>query len=118
MSERQKPFTVVGGKDHAPGETNKRSETGGPLAGLPPLQAESELIRLNQEIRANLPANYKSTIHKELLEKNAADMMGWNVAQLYTTLSQPDLWTRPSHTVAALEEVRLRMLAGSMAPRR
>ncbi len=109
MPERENPFKVVGGKDHIPDATEKKSEAE---------VSDLDLIRLNKEIRANLPADYRSKIRKELVEQAAAEMMGWTVAQLYTTLSQPNIWERPSSTVAALEEVRLRMLAGSMEPRK
>ncbi|MDO8514159.1 MAG: hypothetical protein Q7S50_01285 [bacterium] len=118
MTERQNPFTVVGGREHVPNAAQTRPEAAAVLAGLSPKEAESKLIWLNKEIRANLPADYKSKIRNDLVEQAAGGMLAWTVAQLYTTLSQPDLWTRSSRTVAALEEVRLRMLAGSMAPRK
>ena len=118
MTERPRLFNVFGGKDHVPNDAQTRPDAAAALAGLSPEEAENELIRLNKEIRANLPADYKSKIQKNLIEQHAGEMLAYTVAQLYAALSQPDIWMRPSRTVAALEEVRLRMLAGSMAPRR
>lgn len=78
---------------------------------------ESDLVRVYLDPRDHPPADFKRNVRPERVAEHAPSLRAWTVPALHKYLSTPGLWGRPSFTEAVFEEIRARMLAGSMQPR-
>lgn len=78
---------------------------------------ESDLVRVYLDLRDHPPANFKRNVRPERVAEHAPSLRAWTVPALHKYLSTPGLWERPSFTEAVFQEIRARMLAGSMLPR-
>ena len=117
MNKREGPpqLKVVGGKEHKPeGESPLMSSP----AEMKSVVSYSELVDVYKKRRDDIPADLQERATKRLIEGAAPAIRRWSVAQLHTYLSHPDLWNKPSQTIAVLNEIRERLITGSLEPRK
>ena len=114
MTERPKWLNVVGGKDHKPKTEQAPAQTSRETTEV----TGSELVSLYKERKGNRPANFEASASKSLVATLAPGMRKWTPSELHGYLSQPDIWEKPSNTLAVFEEIRERLLTGSLEPRK
>jgi len=110
MVERPKWLKIVGGKDHKP-------EWGNSTPEIKAEMMDSELVRLYKERKDNRPADLEERANKRMVEALSPSIRRWTKAQLHQYLSHDAIWTKPSQTLVVFEEIRERLLAGSLDPR-
>ncbi|MDB5244930.1 MAG: hypothetical protein JWN90_35 [Parcubacteria group bacterium] len=118
MAERPSWLKVVGGTEHTAPPSNEEPDKAEskttPEAGL---HIGAQLVRQWMEINNHLPADYHSSTRPELVAEAASEVIKWTLEELSSYLSQSDIWSHPSFTRAAIEEVRSRMLDGRLLDR-
>jgi len=85
--------------------------------GKSEISKESDLIRLYMDLSRKPPADFAARIRPDRQQEAARVVRSWTVAALHKYLSSSEVWNRPSYTKAIFEEVRSRMLLGTMSPR-
>ncbi len=117
MTERPSWLKVVGGTDLNP---SKSREAGEDTVSKPQHSHEiqhGELVELWVKITNHLPADYNTATRPERVQEAAIQVQSWTVSELYSYLSQSDIWNHPSFTKATIEEVAHRMRRRNFSPK-
>ncbi|MBP9757622.1 MAG: hypothetical protein KBD06_03420, partial [Candidatus Pacebacteria bacterium] len=93
-------------------------QVGGDVGDGSEIAPESALVRLYLSLSGKPPADFERSSRPDRVKEAAENVISWSVQSLHSYLSRPDVWKRPSFTKAVFEEIRERMLIGSMAPRK
>lgn len=118
MAERPSWLRVVGGTDHVtPSILEETAQTEPISTPERNLDAEGQLVGRWLELTGHLPADYHTAARPERVAEAAAKLKSWTVEGLNSYLAQATIWSQPSFTKAAIEEVRARMLRGNLQPR-
>ena len=115
MTERPSWLKVVGGTDHSPAKQAELDVVSKPEN---PKEVEyGKLVELWVELTNHLPADYNTAARPERVQEAGVVLQLWTVSELHSYLSQSDIWSHPSFTKAAIEEVSQRMRRGNFSPK-
>ena len=99
-----------------PVEANAEPE-GAPRTRSKELLSTSNLESLYADLSRMPPADFDSRVRPERVREHAEVLPSWTPETLYKYLSKEDVWARASLTRAVFDEIRARMILGTMSAR-